>query len=201
MSDQNTTITATALARMLQQFQGSVNLRALASSYLDQAQALEDAAWPLLDERGIDNATGDRLDRIGAIVKTMRGGRNDTDYRLALNARIGVLTSQGTEADLLTVVQLLLQMFTPDYEFTEYFPKGVVIRAVDFETTDALSRTIGTALKQAVSAGTSMHYVAAEFPDSLQFQLSSLPSTSQTSAPTGLGNDAQTSGGRLSESY
>lgn len=132
MSDQDTTITADGLAQMLEQFKGSGNLRLLASSYLDQAQAFEDAVWPLLNERSLANATGDRLDGIGEIFDTPRGGQNDADYRLTLQTEIGVLLSRGTEADLLTIAQLLIQMTTPDYEFTEYFPKSLYLRPVDF---------------------------------------------------------------------
>ncbi|MDH3598033.1 MAG: hypothetical protein OEU26_00170 [Candidatus Tectomicrobia bacterium] len=186
MSDQNTTITATALSRMLQQFEGSANLRLLASSYTDQAQAFEDAAWPLLGERGIDNATGDRLDRIGAVVKTMRSGRADAAYRQALKARMAVLQSTGTEADLLTITDLLVQMGTPDYDFTEYFPKGVVIRPVDNAVTRLVGRSTGTALKQGVSAGTTMHFVYSGRADSLTYTLSTQGAVVDTGTNLGL---------------
>lgn len=200
MSAKDTTITADGLAQMLDQFKESVNLRLLAASYLDQAQALEDAVWPLLNERSLANATGDRLDGIGEIFDTPRGGQNDADYRLTLQAEIGVLLSQGTEADLLTIAQLLIQMTTPDYEFTEYFPKSVYIRAIGV-ILDADGLRIASALKRSVSAGTTMLFVFAEYTESVVFTMSSQAATSESSALLGLANLSQTTGGRLAQSY
>ncbi len=199
MSTTNDAYVAEGLARMLDQFDGSVDLRKLASVFLDQAQTLEDAAFPLLGERGLDNATGDRLDRIGALVGETRSGRSDTDYRLALQAEIAVLASRGTAEDLLTIVQLFVQMTVPIYEMYEYFPKGFYLRPVDENLTDALAAFTTTALKRSVSAGTTMSFVYSNVFDSVTFQMSSQAATVETSGLLGLANDAQSSGGRLAQ--
>lgn len=201
MSDQKTDIVETALGRLLQQFEGSVNFRSLVASYLEQVQSLEDAAWPLLGERSIDNATGHRLDGIGQIFGVTRGGRNDTDYRLALKVEIAILLSNGTEAALLDIIQQIVKMTTADYEFVEYFPKSVYIRAINWASTDAISVAAGAALSRAASAATHTSYVAAEYNAAQQFRLSDLPDTSTTGSSTGLANDGQTSGGYLSQVY
>jgi len=201
MSDQDTTITADALAQMLDQFKGSTNLRLLASSYLDQAQALEDAIWPMLGERSLANATGDRLDGIGEIFNTPRGGRNDTDYRLALQTEIAILQSRGTEAELIAIAQLLIQMGTPDYEFVENFPKGVTIRPVDNGIASSLALGLGSSLRRAASAGTSMFLVSSLYGDAGIYTLSSSATALQTSATLGLANDAESTGGHMAWAY
>jgi len=201
MSDQDTTITADALGQMLDQFDGSTNLRLLAASYLDQLQALEDAAWPLLAERGLANATGDRLDGIGEIFNVPRGGRSDTNYRLALTVEIAVLQSNGTEADLLTIAELVIQMGTPDYEFVENFPKGVTIRPIDNAVSVSLSMLAGAGLRRSVSAGTTFALITSTKADSLIYTLSSSATALQTSALLGLANDAQSTGGYMTWAY
>lgn len=196
MSDKNTSIREIGLARLLQQFEGSVNLNELIGTYLDQVQAIEDAAWPLLGERSLDNATGDRLDGLGAIFNVRRGGRDDDAYRLRLKAEILVLASNGTAEEILEIAQAVIQMAVPNYTLLEYFPKTVYIRPVNHVMTiDPI--TVGKALRRSVSAATRMLFVASFFPDAESFTLSSQASASETSALLGLADDAQTTGGRL----
>ena len=198
MSDQNTTITETALSRMLSQFEGSVNLRKLVSSYLDQAQALEDAAWPLLGERGFANATGDRLDGIGAIFNIPRAGRSDTFYRLALQAELAVLRSNGTEADLTTIAEILISATV--YEVVEKFPKWVSLRAPDYSVVDSTGIAAGNTLRRAVSAGTTFFFIASIRADANIYTLSSSTNL-ETSALLGLANEAQSTGGYMAWAY
>jgi len=198
VSDQNTTITADGLARLLDQFDGSINLRLLAASYLDQAQALEGAAFPILTERGIDNMTGDRLDGLGSIVNEARGGRNDADYRLALKGELAVLQSTGTAEDLIAIAVLVLQVSGDVYDVVEYFPKTFYIRPVGPIGVDPIFAT--SMLKRAVSAATRLLFVYSLVSESIVFTLSSQASTSESSALLGLANLSQTTGGHLSQS-
>lgn len=195
MSDQNTTITADALALMLDQFDGSVNLRLLAASFLDQAQQFEDDIWPLLGERALANATGHRLDGLGQIANLARSGRDDAEYRLALTAEFAVLQSNGTAEELITIVQLLVQMGTAEYDVREYYPKGFYIRPVDFVLT-VDPALVGTMLDRAVSAATTMSFVYSEQLDNATYTLSSSTSL-ESSAFTGLAPDNQATGGYL----
>jgi hypothetical protein len=189
--------TDTALDRMLEQFQGSVNLRALASSYVDQAQVLENATIQLLHDRSINTATGHRLDGLGQLANIPRGGLGDEDYRLRIRVELAVLTSQGSIEDLIVVLSLLIDLGTPpDVEIVEYFPKTIAMRPVDFALTDD-PNIIGVLLKRAVSAATRLWFVYSENLDDETYQLSSLPTTVETSSLLGLSNDAQSSGGYL----
>ena len=193
MSDQDTTITADALEQMLDQFDGSVNLRLLAASFLDQVQQFEDDIWPLLAERSLALATGHRLDGLGQIADLNRSGRNDADYRLALTAEFAVLQSNGTAEELITIAQLMVQMGTADYEVIEYYPKGFYIRPVDFALT-VDPDLVGTMLDRAVSAATAMSFVYSQVVDAYTFTLSSQGAVTESSALLGLG-DAITGGG------
>ena len=197
MSDQNTTIVSEGLTRLLDQFKGSPNLLALATSYLEQVQTLEDAAWPLLAERGIDNMTGDRLDGLGEILGHSRGGRSDAGYRLALKGELAVLQSEGTAEEMIALAQLLIQMPTADYEVIEYWPKGFYIRPVDHVLTQDPA-LIGTMLDRAISAATTMSFVDSFFLDAATFTLSSQGAAVETSTSLGLADVSQTTGGRIS---
>lgn len=187
MSVTNTAFTATGLLQLLSQFDGSPNLRDLASSFLDQAQALEDAAHPLLAERSLDNMTGHRLDGFGQVVAVMRAGRTDEEYRTRLRAELAILLSNGLAEDLLNIAQLLIQMTTADYELVEYYPKTIYIRPVDHVlTSDPVA--VGSQLRRAVSAATEMLFVYSLFDDSETFTLSSQGATVETSTALGLGS-------------
>jgi hypothetical protein len=189
--------TATGLGRLLEQFQGSVNLRSLLSTYLDGAQDFEDVAYQIINARSLDIVSGHRLDGLGQIVNLPRSGLSDEDYRLRIRAELAVLTSQGSIEDLITILSLLIDLGTPpDVEIVEYFPKTIAMRPVDFVLTDD-PNIIGVLLKRTVSAATRLWFVYSENLDDETYQLSSLPTTVETSSLLGLSNDAQSSGGYL----
>lgn len=194
MSDP-TDITGKALRRLLDQFSESPKLVAWFSAYLDRLQDLEDAAHPLFAERGIDNATGHRLDGIGQIFKVARGGRTDADYRKALKIEQLVLQSNGTGNTLLAIVEAILET-GGTYEFLEYFPKTVYVRPVDF-VLDQDPQFVATALERSAPAATTLHFVFGFYPDAQLFTLSSSASSVTSSSLLGLANDAQTTGGRF----
>jgi hypothetical protein len=193
------TVTLDGLARLLEQFKDSGNLRALIASYLDQIQALEDAAYPIFAQRNLTNAVGHRLDGIGQIFNVFRGGRSDADYRLAIQGEIAVLLSNGTGDDILNIVQLFVQMGTPAYYFLEMFPKTVYLRAINHALT-VDPALVTNMLKRAVSAATKMLYVYSLYDDSATFSMSSLATSSETSSTLGMADDAQTTGGHFANS-
>jgi hypothetical protein len=200
MSTKVDTVTVDGLELLLEQFQGSEKLRALLSSYLGRIQDLEDAAWPILGERNIDNATGHRLDGLGQIFNLARGGRNDTNYRLALKAEMAIQRSTGVAEDLLAIAEWLIQMTPPDYELVEYFPKSVYLRPVDFFLAAQDPLFITSSLKRSVSAGTQMLFVYSLHLDAYTFTLSTQASASDSSTTTGMAPDDQSTGGHLANS-
>jgi len=153
----------------------------------------------LLGERSLSNATGDRLDGIGAIFGIPRGGRTDTAYRLDLQIELAILQSNGTEADLVNIATLGLS--APSFEFVENFPKGVTLRAPDYSVVDATGLALGNKLRRAASAGTTIFLIASIRADAAIYTLSSQAATLETSATLGLANDAQSTGGYMSYAY
>jgi hypothetical protein len=192
---------AEGLERMLDQFDGSVNLRLLAQSYLERAQDFEIAADPLLRRMNIEAMVGDRLDGLGQIVDVLRSGRTDTEYRLRIRAELAVLTSQGSTEELIAVARLLLGLASPPpLEIVEYYPKTVYMRPVDTEIEEADALVAGPMFRRTVSAATEMLFVYSEYPDATTFTLSSQGATTESSASLGLADVSQTTGGHLSGS-
>jgi hypothetical protein len=184
------THTATGLDRMLDQFDGSVNLRLLASSYLDQAQSLEDVAYQLINARSLAIVSGYQLDGLGQIVNVPRSGRNDTDYRLRIRAELAVLLSQGSLEDLIAVLQLLIGMPSPpSIQIDEYYPKAIYMRARNF-VVDEDPVMIASLLRRAVSAATYLQfiYTTVEADDDDLFRFSDTNGTSETSSSHGYSN-------------
>lgn len=84
---------------------GLPNIAALLESWALEVQAVEDALRDVLLHRLVDSAEGVHLDKIGALVGLGRGGWSDDDYRLLLKAQIAANDSDGTQADLIGVIQ------------------------------------------------------------------------------------------------
>ncbi len=191
-SDLKTDYTSEALLRLLSTLQGGTNYEALASSFIDRCQELETAAHPMLEQRSIDLAEGDRLDRIGAIVIVPRGGRDDDDYRLRIRAELAILQSNGTALDLINILQLLTgQASTTDIKLDEYFPKTVYMRPQNHILADVTEAgTIQALLRRAVSAATNLQliYTLSEVDDDNLFRFSDTSGTPETSSSKGFGN-------------
>lgn len=96
-----------AVARLASQFRDRDLIAGLVQSFVKQHQGMEDAIDQLLNERLIDTAIGEQLDGFGQIVGEDRQGRADDEYRIALKARMGRNTSEGTPDDVINVFNLL----------------------------------------------------------------------------------------------
>lgn len=98
------------LARLAQQFRNKANVESLLAMSSVQSQAIEDAAWDVLQLRSLDTATGSQLDLIGRIVGLGRNalGTSDEDYRLQLKAKIKLNNSSGTIEELIEIFGLVL---------------------------------------------------------------------------------------------
>lgn len=95
----------------------------LLKSFLENLQLVEDVYQDLNDNRSVTTAIGVQLDNIGTIVGEARQGLDDDAYRRAINLRIGISNSDGTEP---VVVPLIKQITNADsVAMTEEFPAGV----------------------------------------------------------------------------
>jgi hypothetical protein len=98
---------------------------ALLASWLTEVQAVEDAFYQLLTQRGIATASGDMLDMLGRIVGQPREGRDDATYRLWISARVLVERSSGTTEQIIAIADKLAGGNT--VKLREYFPGSFVL--------------------------------------------------------------------------
>lgn len=182
--------TEAGLDTLLAEFQQASKLKSWLAAHLDQVQDLEDGMQPLLASHSIDIAVGVGLDVIGAILGLPRGGLIvDDDYRLRLRAEVAINNSEGTQFDLINVLQLLIGLPTKDIQYDEYFPKTVYLRPRNHIVDDDTDVVLAL-LKRAAPAGTEIHivYSTVETSDDDIFRFSTVADTTQTSATYGTEN-------------
>jgi len=108
------------VALLAQQYADAQRLQSLLISFLSRVQDADDDTLALIDAYDVDQAVGDLLDRLGALVDEGRAGRSDDDYRRAIRVRILANRSQGRVQDLLTIIDRYLGGGGPDVQATEY---------------------------------------------------------------------------------
>lgn len=112
-----------AINRLAYQFKDKPRIAGLITSFVEQYQIAENVFFDLIQERTLFTAVGDQLDGIGAIVGEARKGRNDTDYRLGIMARIAINTSKGTPENFIAVFALLVS--AGRIQYFPYYPAEV----------------------------------------------------------------------------
>jgi hypothetical protein len=115
---------------LLDYYKGKPRLEALLSSELKQIQALEDAAWDVLIQRLIDNATGVQLDKLGRIVGQPRVEEDDEVYRVRIRTRVRANKSLGHPKDLIEVALILTGLDKTELEYSESYPAGFMIEVL-----------------------------------------------------------------------
>jgi hypothetical protein len=104
----NTGVIATALSRLLAQFQGKPRIEALITAWMTEFQKIEDAFWAVFVGRLLqNNPAGNILDELGGIVGQPRQGFSDAVYALLISARIATNRSDGKRESLISISQLL----------------------------------------------------------------------------------------------
>lgn len=87
--------------RYTSQYDDMSALKSVAEVYAERLQAIEDSGYQLLTERWLDDAIGQQLDELGAVVGEERLGREDDPYRQAIKARIIANNGSGDAPTLL----------------------------------------------------------------------------------------------------
>jgi len=119
--------------------------RALAS----EVQTIENTTFDLGQVLQLDSATGEWLDRFGAIVGELRGGLADADYRRFIQARIQINRSQGEHERLIRIAQL---MTGASYiQVSPAYPAGYTMLIV---TPSPLSATIKARVRERMEQAT-----------------------------------------------
>lgn len=145
---------------LIEQFKGKPNIEGILSSWVQQFQDLEDVYWQILRGRTIDQAIGVQLDFLGALVGESRKGRNDAEYRAAIQLRIRINRSTGRAVDIYEIVSLMTENFTyqefypADFLVTVYFPLLAQYQAVENAIRQAKPAGVGASLVGAFSPRT-----------------------------------------------
>ena len=114
-----------AQSRLTSLFPEKPLVTALTGTMVSQLSDLEMVADQLKNERWVDVAVGKQLDGCGEIVGEKRLGRNDDDYRDAINFRIFVNTSNATPNDLMQGLRFLTK---PDnIQYIEQYPATAML--------------------------------------------------------------------------
>lgn len=107
-----------ALNRVLESDKSRAKFLKLISIWAERIQTLEDVFQQMYNALDLDSATGEALDRLGAIVGEAREGRSDATYRYWIRARARANRSAGRINDLLAVLKLVVED-TADITYTE----------------------------------------------------------------------------------
>ena len=173
MTEQETAHVAKALARLLTTPGDEENLRALVTVFATRTQALEDALFPLITDTGLDVAVGDALDQWGALVGEPRDALIDAEYRLMIQARILVNTSDGTPERMLRILSVLAG--ASGLHLAEVFPKGITLSYTrDTVSSTTLRQRIARAVRRALPAATRLDWLA-EAPTVTPFAFAGFP--------------------------
>lgn len=188
-----TTLTAEALANLIELFKGRPKLAAFISAFVDQSQDLEDGAFEVLLDSIIETAVGVQLDGIGVIVGRARGGLSDPLYRVRLHAQILLNKSSGTLDEILTIVALLEA--SPITDVVEKYPAGFVIEILDIQGDPAqLAAIIAEARAAGVNAH--LHYSLSPVGEIFTFASGDIP---EADSSRGFANDAGSTGGKYAD--
>lgn len=188
---------AKAIANLLTQFKGQPNLEALVASFVSEAQALEFVFIDLALLRALANAEGAQLDGLGSIVGEDRLGRNDTDYKAAIESRIRINRMNSRIEDVILAMKLTLD---GTYELTEPGDASILVYLKEAWApgSDPSLDTLTAALKRAKGAGILGLFQYAEAAEAFTFQFAS-GDTVETDSDRGFADDGQTTGGEWSD--
>lgn len=121
----------------------------LTRSLATGVQDIENTTFDLGLALQLDSASGEWLDRFGAIVGELRGGLADADYRRFIQARIQINRSQGEHERLLRIAQLMTG--ASFIQVTPAYPAGYTMLIV---TPSPLSATIKARVRERMEQAT-----------------------------------------------
>ena len=114
-----------------------------------EVQTIENTTFDLGQVLQLDAATGEWLDRFGAIVGELRGGLADAQYRRFIQARIQINRSQGEHERLIRIAQLMTG--ASFIQVTPAYPAGYTMLIV---TPSPLSATIKARVRERMEQAT-----------------------------------------------
>jgi len=150
MYDKITDHEAEIKARQVWQYENKEIFDKLLEAYAESRQEYENILWQLLTERGLSNAVGVTLDRIGEYYQADRNGLPDNLYRNLIITTLSRLQSAGQIEVLLDSLRIL--SLNPDVALTQVFPAGIIMHIFVSAFGDTPSPTELNATMQLVKA-------------------------------------------------
>ena len=112
-----------SLSRLLTINQSKSSIEGLLTAYTTVLQETQDAAFEVMELKGLSNAKESYLDDIGLLINESRKGRDDVAYKAAIIARIRINSSQGTPKDVLDILKEYSG--ATRVQFFEHYPANV----------------------------------------------------------------------------
>lgn len=141
---------AEAQSLLTSMYQDAPTIKAFLNALVIEIQLLETAANGLIQGCLLENAVGDALDKLGAIVGISRNGLSDADFRVAIQIQIKVNGSMGRAEDILQITALAVDpSLNPAY--SESYPAGWQVTI--YEILNGIQQLMGY-LHHAKAAGT-----------------------------------------------
>lgn len=110
---------------IVEQYERSDNLLSLLDVFSKSIEEIEDVAQDLITKTSLTGSTGVQLDGIGEIVGVPRNGRNDTQYREVIRAKILLNRSGGEVEAIIETLKIIADITFVEVE--EIYPARVVI--------------------------------------------------------------------------
>ena len=165
-------------------------IRGILTSWLEQIQILEDAAWAV-HTLTIGTATYNALDQYGELLGTPDVGLSDTLYRGLLRADSLAIGSSGT-CDEIRAVLYAIKPTVGAFLIREYFPASLVVEPLG--ALEIPTEPIHAVVRRAVSGG--VRVLMIDVPEGDTFAFSDSDET-VTDAARGFSNVAGLIGGQL----
>jgi hypothetical protein len=196
---------ADAFALLISQYQDSPRIKALICSLLHTSEETDAAAidlfWTLFS---LEYAQGVGLDLIGKIVRELRDGRGDWEYRNALRVRVLINKSQGRPEDLISIARLFEDHTATAVTFpgrtvhlSEVQPARLEIRIVGTPTNPP--QEVNKRLRQAKAGGVALTTIVQAYPSTTGrgFRLSRAADYPELNTTEGLSSAVDGGGGYL----
>ena len=122
------TIAATMVDRLLMFVRQGPRFSALIASLAGQSDRIRDVITQITEAFGLEDAVGEQLDRLGAILQRPRLGATDARYRALLRIQVElILSSTASTRTLLEVIRLFTGHEATSYQ--EIHPMRIVVGA------------------------------------------------------------------------
>lgn len=187
---------AQGIGRLIIQFREQPDIQSMLRAWLRETDELECAMFDLLAAFKLEDAVGDQLDILGAMVGEERQGRSDDVYRRFIQARIKSNNSSGLREELLQVLRLIeptaewaLQELPPASFIAEEVTAGGSVADIDV-VLEVVQRT------KAAGVGAQVQFTLGALADGFTF---SVGDGEEASSTQGFTDEPETTGGRLAD--